>query len=63
MGIDDEPILIFQRKGADAKGQMTSEGFAFTSPSAAASFVGGGTLSGNATWKTNEGIFLGQLLI
>lgn len=102
--IDDEPILFFQRQGADARGQITSEGFAvlagsristtihqsarqgtrnlrrkyrhlinadgvltqdllFTSPSAAASFVGGGTLSGNATWKTNEGIFLGQLLI
>ncbi|WP_418968494.1 DUF4357 domain-containing protein [Alloscardovia omnicolens] len=33
----------------------------FSSPSAAAKFVGGASLSGNALWKTSDGTQLGQL--
>ncbi|WP_418968487.1 GIY-YIG nuclease family protein [Alloscardovia omnicolens] len=33
----------------------------FSSPSAAASFVGGASLNGNAFWKTEDGTSLGQL--
>ncbi len=34
----------------------------FSSPSAAAGFVGGASLSGNAIWKTEEGVSLGNLI-
>lgn len=34
----------------------------FSSPSAAAGFVGGASLSGNAVWKTEEGVSLGNLI-
>jgi len=35
----------------------------FTSPSAAAGFVGGASLNGNDYWVTDEGMALGEYLI
>ncbi|PMB91096.1 GIY-YIG nuclease family protein [Varibaculum cambriense] len=93
---EDEPLLFFRSKRAEASAQRTAEGFVvragsrislemaksipknairlrkryaesissdgvvsknllFASPSAAASFVGGSSLSGNVVWKTAEG--------
>lgn len=93
---EDQPLLFFRSKRAEASAQRTAEGFVvragsrislemkrsvpenavrlrkryadsispngvvsknllFASPSAAASFVGGSSLSGNVVWKTADG--------
>lgn len=44
----------------DQQGTLLAD-LLFSSPSAAASFVGGASLSGNALWKTEDGTSLGQL--
>lgn len=44
----------------DQQGTLLAD-LLFSSPSAAAAFVGGASLSGNALWKTEDGTSLGQL--
>lgn len=44
-----------QKKDKISNENTTTEDILFTSPSAAAGFVGGSSLSGNALWKTKDG--------
>lgn len=50
-----------QKYSARIEGDTLLEDILLPSPSAAASFVSGSSRNGNITWKTDEGVALGQL--
>ena len=55
-------VVEFRQKFASRIiGDVLTEDILLPSPSAAASFVSGSSRNGNITWKTTEGVVLGQL--
>ena len=54
-------VDIRQKNSSRIVDNVLVEDILLSSPSAAASFVSGSSRNGNITWKTKEGILLGQL--